>query len=145
MTESEDDSGVILCDHEESHSDHSIWVKPSPSERIHAPAQKRPYCKVCGRIKYLGSAPTKKMGFYINILKEVQRKVDVLHRRKITRHKLTQVQMRLILKELGSDVEFNDRFSNNRYNQWDHFKSTVKRYCDIDEELLDSIYRDFKG
>ena len=145
MNDQEGEKEFCQCEHEESHSDHSIWVKPSPSERIHSPAQKRPYCKKCGRIKYMGSAPTKKMGFYINILKEVQRKIDVMYRRKITKHRLTQVQMRLVLKELNADEDFNDRFSNNRYNQWDHFKTTLKKYCDIDEELLDSIYRDFKG
>jgi hypothetical protein len=145
MTDEEDDREYCLCEHEESHSDHSIWVKPSPSERIHSPAQKRPYCKKCGTFKYLGSAPTKKMGFYINILNEVQRKIDVLDKRKITKHRLTQVQMRLILKELNADDEFNDRFSNNRYNQWNRFKEVLKKYCDIDEELVDSIYRDFKG
>lgn len=93
----------------------------------------------------MGSAPTKKMGFYINILKEIQRKIEVLHRRKITNHRLTQVQIRLVLKELNADEEFNDRFSNNRYNQWDHFKTIVRKYCNINDEIMDSIYMDFKG
>ncbi|HHD16624.1 MAG TPA: hypothetical protein ENK47_07950 [Euryarchaeota archaeon] len=85
------------------------------------------------------------MGFYINVLKELQRKVEVLYRRKRTNHRLTKVQIRLILKELESDEDFRDRFSNNRYNQWTHFKEVVGHYCGIDEELMEQVLRELKG
>lgn len=145
MENEEDEKIGVPCEHDETHPDKSIWVKPSPSERIHSPAQRRPYCKYCGRIKYTGSARAKKMGFYINVLKELQRKVEVLYRRKRTNHRLTKVQIRLILKELESDEDFRDRFSNNRYNQWIHFKEVVGHYCGIDEELMEQVLRELKG
>ena len=142
MTEEEVKVG---CEHEESHKDDSIWVKPDISDRIHSPAQKRTYCKKCGKIRYIGSARAKKMGFYVNLLKEIQRKGDVLYRRKITKHRLTQVQIRLILKELREDEFFNDHFCTHSYSQWERFRSTLKKYCPLPDEAIDPVFRDFKG
>jgi len=141
----EDEDGGAVCVHEESHKDEAIWVKPDIKEHIHSPTQKRSYCKKCGKIKYLGSARAKKMGFYVNLLKEIQRKGDVLHRRGITKHKLTQVQIRLILKELREDEFFLDNFCNHRYSQWDKFRETLKKYCPLPDEAIEPVYRDFKG
>lgn len=145
MEDTDPDRDYCQCEHEEVHSDRSIWVKPSPTEKVHAPAQKRTYCRKCGKIRYRGTSTARKLGYYINILKELQRKSEVLHRRKIIRSRLTKVQMRLITKDLEEDDEFLDRFSNNRNNQWIHFKKVVRKYFDIDEEVLDSILRDLKG
>lgn len=134
-----------LCEHIESHKDHSIWVKPDLKERVHSPAQKRSYCKKCGKIKYVGSARAKKMGFYVNLLKEIQRKSEVLNRRGITRHRLTQVQIRLILKELKEDEFFLDSFCTHSYSQWERFRDVLKKYCPLPEEAIEPVYRDFKG
>lgn len=133
------------CDHDESHKDQAIWVKPDVKERIHSPAQKRSYCRKCGKIKYIGSARARKMGFYVNLLKEIQRKSEVLHRRGITRHRLTQVQIRLILKELNEDEFFLDTFCTHSYSQWDRFRETLRKYCPLPEEAIEPVYRDFKG
>ncbi|MFW3146661.1 MAG: hypothetical protein ACMUIE_07605 [Thermoplasmatota archaeon] len=133
------------CSHIMSHKDKSVWVKPHPSEKIHAPSQKKSYCVICGKMKYQGSARAKKMGFYINLLKEIQRKAEVLRRRGITKHKLTQVQIRLILKELQEDDFFTDHICTNRYDQWERFKQTLNRYCPLPEEAVEPVYRDFKG
>ena len=145
MEDVDPDKDYCMCEHEEVHSDKSVWIKPSPSENIHSPAQKRTYCKKCGKIKYTGTSTAKKLGFYVNILKELQRKSEVLHRRKIIRSRLTKVQIRLILKEIENDDDFLDRFSNNRNNQWIHFKEIVGKYYEIDEEIIESVLRDFKG
>ena len=85
------------------------------------------------------------MGFYINLLKEIQKKIEVLRRRGITKQKLTNVQIRLIIKDLKEDEVFQDRFSNYRSSQLSFFKETLKRYCPIDDEIIDSVYQDFKG
>lgn len=142
MSEEENEG---LCEHDESHKDESIWVKPDISERVHSPAQKRSYCKKCGKVKYIGSARAKKMGYYVNLLKEIQRKGDVLYRRKITKHRLTQVQIRLILKELREDEYFSDHFCTHSYSQWDRFRKTLKKYCPLPDEAIDPVFRDFKG
>ena len=134
-----------VCEHDEVHRDKAIWVKPSRAERIHSPTQKRTYCRKCGKIKYVGSAGARKLGYYINLLKEVQRKVDVLYRRKITKHRLTNVQLRLIIKELKTDDYFLDRFANNREAQYNLLKRSIMKYCSMPEEIIDSVYRDFKG
>ena len=133
------------CLHRQSDNDRSIWVHPSRSERVHSPAQKRPYCLDCGKVKYLGSARAKKMGFFINLLSEVQERLEVERRRKLTNHKLTQVQMRLIIKDLVEDDFFTDRWANHKFGQWEFFKLAVRRRCDVSEDLLEHVLSDFKG
>lgn len=135
----------VHCIHDQSDPDQSLWIKPSPTERVHSPAQKRPYCKICGRIKYSGSANVKKMGFYVNLLKELQKRTEILKKRRIMDHKLTNVQIRLIVQDLERDEDFLDSFSNNRHNQWEHFKWIVKSHCRIEDDILEMVYRDFKG
>jgi hypothetical protein len=142
-----DDENVeyCICDHDIVHKDNAVWIKPSNVENVHSPSQRRPYCKKCGRLKYMGSATAKKMGFYINLLKEIQKKLDAMHRRKATRHRLTSVQIRLIIKDLEKDDFFLDRFSNQRYSQYDFFKMTLQKYCPVPDEIIQSVYQDFKG
>lgn len=143
--ENEEPEDETCCCHEVVHKDKSIWIKPARNQDVHSPVLRRPYCKKCGRIKYMGSSPAKKMGFYINLLKEIQKKLDIMHKRQITRHKLTNVQMRLIIKDLKNDIDFQDRFSNYRSSQLTFFKETLRKYCPVDEEIIDSVYQDFKG
>lgn len=85
------------------------------------------------------------MGFYVNLLKEIQKRGEILHRRKITKHKLTQVQIRLILKDLEQDEFFDDPFSTSSVDQWEYFKHALKRICPLPDEAIDPVYRDFKG
>ncbi|MBN1539670.1 MAG: hypothetical protein JW939_05950 [Candidatus Thermoplasmatota archaeon] len=141
----DDDQETLLCKHLETHRDQSIWVKPDIRERMHSPAQRRSYCRKCGKIRYIGSARAKKMGFYVNLLKEIQRRSEVLNRRGITRHRLTQVQIRLILKELREDEFFSDPFCTHSYSQWDRFRATLRKYCPLPDEAIEPVYRDFKG
>jgi len=139
------DDEYCICDHDIVHKDQAVWIKPSEKEKVHSPSQRRPYCKKCGRLKYMGSAPAKKMGFYINLLTEIQKKLDVLYRRKATRHRLTSVQIRLVIKDLEMDDFFLDQFSNQRYSQYDFFRITLQKYCPVPDELIQSVYMDFKG
>jgi len=139
-----DPEEVCICDHQVSHKDDKIWVRPSPAEKKHTPHQPRLYCKVCGRLKYNGSANAKDLGFYINVLKELKQKVDVLYKRKAIGHRLTQAQIRLIIKELGEDEDFLDGFSNQKYSQYEFFKSTIKKHCMIDDYIIDGVHEQFK-
>lgn len=141
----EDDEEPCLCDHEESHRDESLWVKPHSKDHIHSPSQKRTFCKKCGKLRYIGSYPAKKMGFYINLLKEIQRRGEVLRKRGITNHSLTQVQMRLIIRSLEDDDFFSDRFSTSSRDQLKLFKTTLNKICPLPDEAIDPVIRDFKG
>jgi hypothetical protein len=133
------------CVHKESHSDKSLWVKPTPFERKHSPALKRPYCLHCGKIKYIGSARIRKMGYFHNLLREIRGKVDVLYRRKISKKRMTDVQIRLIVQDLERDDFFSDDFCNNSFCQWEFFKETVKRHCAVSDEVMEEVHREFKG
>lgn len=140
-----DDEELCKCPHEESHRDRSIWIKPHRKDNIHSPAQRRTYCKICGKIRYKGSYPAKKMGFYINLLKEIQKRSEILRRRSVTKHSLTQVQIRLIIIELREDEFFSDRFSTSSKDQLDLFKSILKRKCPLPDDVIDTVINDFKG
>jgi hypothetical protein len=139
-----DEEEYCVCDHAVSHKDERLWLKPPLSERKHSPQQPRLYCKKCGRIKYQGSAIAKDLGFYVNLLKEIQQKVDALYRRKQIRCRMTQAQIRLIVNALKEDDDFLDTFSNQMYTQYDFFKQCVRKYCDIDEYIIDSMYEQMK-
>lgn len=134
-----------VCVHKESHTDKSIWVKPTPDEKKHSPTLKRPYCLHCGKIKYIGSAKIRKMGYFHNLLREIRGKMDVLYRRKVLRKRMTDVQIRLVLQDLENDDFFSDDFSNNSFCQWEFFKRAVKKHCIISDEVMEEVHRDFRG
>lgn len=135
---------VCICEHDVSHKTESIWVKPPRSERKHTPQQPRLYCKICGRLQYTGSAYARDLGFYVNMLKELKQKVDVLYKRGKARNKLTQTHLRLIVDDLKNDPDFLDAFSNQEYSQYDFFKACVLKHSSVEEYLIDSIYEQMK-
>jgi hypothetical protein len=136
----DEEEPLCICEHKVSHKSESLWIKPPKSERKHSPQQPRLYCKTCGRLQYTGSAIAKELGFYVNMLKEIKQKVDVLYKRGKARSKMTQVHMRLIIDDLRSDPDFLDAFSNQQYTQYDFFKACVMKHCDIEEYVIDLIY-----
>lgn len=91
-------------------------------------------------MKYTGSATAKDLGFYVNLLAEIKQKVDSLYRRKRVKQRITQTQVRLIVNELKTDEDFLDAFSNQSYNQYEFFKDSVKRHCNIEDYIIDDIY-----
>lgn len=133
------DGFYCTCDHDVIHKDHKLWVKPPRSEKKHTPQQPRLYCKKCGRLKYTGSAFAREMGYYVNLLNEVKRKMDLLYRRKIIKRRMTKTQVQTIIRDLMNDDDFRDNFSNQSFSQYDLFKSTVKKYTNIDDCIIDSI------
>ncbi len=139
------DDQWCMCEHDETHSDESLWQPPSRSERMHSPVQKKPYCKKCGKMKYLGSAPAKKIGFYLNLLGEIQKRSDILRKRGVKGMRLTDVQKRMIIKILESDEFFLDKFANNLYSQHDMFRNCLLQNSSIPPYLIDSVCEDFKG
>ena len=142
--ETEKEDGVF-CIHTPSHRDRSPWLPVDRRELFHSPIQRRAYCENCGKVRYLGSARVKRLGYFVNLLNEVQKKLEVLRDRHMTDHQLTEVQKRLILKRLSKDEYFGDSFSNNLYNQYDFFKRALMDYTNIPEDLIDTVYQDFKG
>ena len=133
------------CEHDESHPEESLWQPATIPEKTHSPVQKKPYCKKCGKMKYLGSATAKKIGFYLNLLGELQKRSEILRRRGVKEMKLTDVQKRTIVKILESDEYFLDIFSNNQYSQYDMFRDCVLKNSTIPPYLIDSVYGDLKG
>ena len=79
------------------------------------------------------------MGYYVNLLNEVKRKMDLLYRRKIIKRRMTKTQVQTIIRDLMNDDDFRDNFSNQSFSQYDLFKSTVKKYTNIDDCIIDSI------
>jgi hypothetical protein len=119
-------------------------VKPSDNERKHTPELPKLYCKICGRLQYTGSAYVRDLGFYSNLLKEIKKKVEVLYKRGKARNKMTQAHVRMIIEDLRTDPDFLDSFSNHEYSQYDFFKKSVQKRCDIDEYIIDTIYEQMR-
>lgn len=136
----EDEGPICTCEHDVSHKTEAVWIKPPANERKHTPEQPRLYCKKCGRLQYTGSANARDLGFYVNMLKEIKKKVEVLYKRGKSRNKLTQVHMRLIIEDLKRDPDFLDSFSNQQFSQYDFFKACLRKHCEIEEYIIDSVY-----
>ncbi|MCK5773486.1 MAG: hypothetical protein KAH57_06830 [Thermoplasmata archaeon] len=136
---------LCRCEHDETHTEESLWQPSTIPEKIHSPVQKKPYCKKCGKMKYLGSATAKKIGFYLNILAEIQKRSEILRKRGVKEMILTDVQKRVIVKFLESDEYFLDIFANNQYSQYEMFRKCVLNNSTIPPYLIDSVHGDLKG
>ena len=115
--------------HVECGIDERVWVDyvPMGDRRFLKP---HPWCVECGEVKYIGPDRAKAMGYYVNILSDIKR------RRKKA---LTDVQTRLIVKELEGFEDFEDSYSMSRHNQEKIFVETVKRHTNLREEFIEDF------
>jgi hypothetical protein len=116
-------SRLMACTHEEIDKD---WL-PSDNKLI----RKHPYCRCCGKVKNTSSLRAKRMGFFANILSKMRSDFE---RKGI---KITQAQIRLILKELELKEAF-DVFSLSFDVQKGLFIEVVAKYIGVSRRSLES-------
>lgn len=125
------------CLHESQESD---WLPllNKGEEKTLAP---HPYCYRCGLVRNIGPDRAKKIGFYVEVLSEVQRHLKHEHS-KGGKHKLTEAQKRLIVKEMQEDVVFNDLYGVLASSQEERFVEILQKYRPDLEENEIEIYFD---
>ncbi len=88
-----------------------------------------PYCKKCGVVKDVSSDRGKKLGFFVNVLHDLKARLE---RRG---YRITQAQMRLILKEF-EEKGYADTYSNSYSTQKEAFVRIVRKYVRVSEDLI---------
>ncbi len=92
-------------------------------------AQRRPHCVKCGMVRNISSNAAKGTGFYTNVLSEIRERVNVQSKRTGgVVAKFTTSQMRLIVKELEEDEEFEDKYIHDKLAQQERFIEAVRKY-----------------
>lgn len=125
------------CFHESYDHDWLPLYKKRRSESVLAP---HPYCYKCGVVRNVGPDRAKKVGYYVEVLSEVKRYLKNEHD-KGGKHKLTEAQKRLMVKEMQKDEVFHDLYGNLASAQEDRFVEILQKYrpdlkrCEIEYYL----------
>ncbi|RLI81589.1 hypothetical protein DRP04_05750 [Archaeoglobales archaeon] len=116
---------MSLCIHESNKKD---WAKMQNGVmKLH------PYCNKCGTLKNVSSDRGKKIGYFVMTLSKLRR---VLERRG---YKISEAQIRLIVKELSETEGFDDIWWITFSKQKEIFIQTVRKYIRVSRELLESM------
>ena len=120
------------CDHCDSPISESQWHPKRAGVRGHdrdGISQHRPHCTKCGMVRNISSDTAKGLGYYTNILALIRERVNIQSKRTgsiVAR--FTTSQMRMIIKELEADEEFEDRYIKDRRQQKERFIEAVRKY-----------------
>ncbi|MCS7144583.1 MAG: hypothetical protein NZ879_06130 [Archaeoglobaceae archaeon] len=87
-----------------------------------------PVCSNCGTFKNVSSDKGKKLSNFIIVLSELKKYC-----------KITDVQLRLILKDLEKNEDFCDTWWISYEQQKKIFITTVKKYLNVNTQILDSL------
>jgi hypothetical protein len=114
------------CNHISSGKEDWIWV---PISELHGKdIMSHPWCVNCGVIKNISDDRAHKLGYWINIFSRLANHFS-----------LTQVQKRIIAKELASNKIFNDIYSITESSQKEYFKNIIAKYCKINKNIIESF------
>ncbi|HIE31984.1 MAG TPA: hypothetical protein EYP67_06350 [Methanosarcinales archaeon] len=118
------------CVHESCGNGDKVWL-PFEIEGLNKGLKPHPYCVRCGIVKNISSDRARNIGYYINVLARMGRRTGCV----------TNVQMRLIVKELEGIDGFADIYSTTGNAQKNLFMDVVKKYCNLSEHLISSMLR----
>jgi len=120
----------MVCVHKSCGSTDKVWLPFEINDRMLG-LKPHPYCIHCGIIKNISTDKPRKTTYYINIFPKIDKSVL----------KLTNVQIRLIVKELESIEDFEDAYSMTRQAQENIFIKIVQNYCNVPEGYIASILK----
>jgi len=116
------------CEHEDCEYEKRVWL---PINGDVSETTKHPFCKHCGAVKNLSRDRAKDIGYFMNVLSSMK----YSNRKKI----ITDVQIRLISKELMDVDDFNDKYWMRRSIQEALFISAVNKYCNLSQNYIESF------
>jgi hypothetical protein len=111
----------MSCDHEAARE--KVWMETEIGA-----TKKHPYCRKCGTLKNVSSDRGRKISHFLIVLSKL-RKV----------YRLTDVQIRLIVKELESREDFRDLWWVSYTAQRKVFKEIVRKYAGVSEEVFEKL------
>ena len=92
-----------------------------------------PYCERCGTIKNVSSDRGKKMGYFAAALSRLRK---VMERKG---YKISDAQIRLIMKELSETEGFEDVWWITFSKQKEIFVEVVKKYVKVSRDVIESV------
>jgi hypothetical protein len=117
------------------------WLPPSSPEVERVPVQHKPFCKECGIIKNIGSDRARKLGYFATALGRLKNRIDKEHDRSVfSIAKLTEAQVRFMIKRLEAVEGFDDPYSMTFRAQLELFERSVKSVRpDVPVAVLEEI------
>jgi len=117
---------MIGCAHKQCSRERKVWL---PTHFVNdTDVEKHTWCVHCGIVKNVSGDRPKKIGFWMNVLSRVSFELG-----------LTQVQRRLIAKEISQCPYLDDTFGAFGSSQQELFLSILRKYCDISHLDMDRI------
>jgi hypothetical protein len=108
-------------------------------ERV--PVQHKPFCKECGVVKNIGSDRARKLGYFATALGRLKNRIDKEHDRSTySIAKISEAQVRFVIKRLESVEGFDDPYSMTFGSQMTLFERAVRSIRpDIPVSVLEEI------
>ena len=125
---------MVECKHESCGRENRIWLpkysQMSDDTRDISSSSRSDialhhWCVNCGCIKNISDDRPKRMGYWMNILSGIA-----------TDQSLSQIQKRLVVKELESYEHFEDLYGITGSAQKEIFVKTLKKYCKLNESMI---------
>jgi len=127
----------MVCVHTTVSIRHGVYLKPQDRP---GPCRKHVYCTTCGQIKYSGGDRPRDPGYFMNILSEIERYINLEIKKGIPMPRITAVQKRLIARAIEESDVFVDTFSVTGRIQKDVFKRLVRHYTpNLPGDLIESF------
>lgn len=113
--------------HEDCRYTEMEWLPPSSPKVERVPIQHKPYCSICGVVKNIGSDRARKLGFFATALGRLKGRMDKEHDRSTySIAKLSEAQVRLVIKRLESVDGFDDPYAMTFHAQLELFEEAVR-------------------
>ncbi len=113
------------CAHESREKD---WVKAQNGViKLH------PYCNKCGTLKNVSSDRGKKIGYFVKTLSKIRKNL------RAAGYRVSDAQVRLIMKELSEIDGFDDIWWITFTKQKEIFIRVVKEYINVSKEFLEEV------
>ena len=127
--------------HEDCAYSQMEWLPPSSPMVERVPVQHKPFCKDCGVVKNIGSDRARKLGYFATALGRLKTRIDKEHDRSTySIAKVTEAQVRIIIKRLEAIEGFDDPYSMTFRAQMELFERAVRSIRpDVPVAVLEEI------
>ncbi len=117
------------------------WLPPSSPMVERVPVQHKPFCKECGIVKNIGSDRARKLGYFATALGRLKSRIDKEHDRSTySIAKISEAQVRIMIKRLESIDGFDDHYDMTFRSQLELFERAVRSIRpDVPVAVLEEI------
>ena len=119
----------MKCNHIDCGSAEKVWL-PYLVREHNSGLKSHPFCIQCGAVKNIGSDKAKNRGYFINIISQIEKYLNIPG---------SSVRVRLVVKDIEKIEDFDDAYSMSKYNQEKIFIGILKKYCQIPDRIIEQF------